>query len=204
VDLIRVGHPDVTPAEFPLAAILTVIAIVLLFFPRTPRTGESPFKREQRKAYFWAFITMAAVAPLSLAPYLGISGHRFVHYLATVEVFVASLVVLKAYGLQRPRKLAIVLFALGGAVSAQQYVRGWNWIDFNANWSRNFTNNLVASHPDLRSCSSVQPCCVRMSSRNWGHNEWVLSWNLGNSSKSPAYFPEGWPGVTCQRVVKVD
>jgi hypothetical protein len=185
---------DVEPASFPFAILLTLGSLAWIFsrvFSKSPLRSERWVKR--------VFAATLAVGCATVLPYCIVSNLRFIYYSKLLADLLAIGAVFLWMRLKRPRGLALAPWIAAGMATTALVASHPSWLDSNARGSEAFAHALLARHPDLRDCSPAHPCCMNGLPRKWGLNEWVLSYNLGAASKTPAFYPEQWPGARCDR-----
>jgi hypothetical protein len=129
---------------------------------------------------------------------------RLNHYLISpLEFLLIWLVVLVGRG-EKFCNAAVVFVLLGTMMTSAHVVENWNWIEFNAQNNKRFTDRVLARE-DLKDCSSDQPCCIHYNGRVGGYSEWEMNWNAG-APKWPKFYPDNWQGLkrSCVKTVNFD
>lgn len=194
---------DTTPAEYPLAFVLTVAGFVLAcknYFTENLKKGKtSPRVRKTAIAIACCAIVILGVS----APHWTISNHRFIYFPMIPMLFVMVIFAVIAASSARLRILPILLVIAGNALGSTQALTYPNWNDMNSAISTQFYQEAM-SRPNFRECSPQAPCCVSLHARYWGHNEWILNW-LAGGDPNPTFLPEGWPtSIRCARHIRFD
>jgi hypothetical protein len=188
--------------SFPWAFALTMTSV--LWIVRSYLRQRRALKKKAERWIPPVVLMTLAIGVVTFLPYCIVRNLRFIYFgkmladLGTIALFILWLKV------PRPRDRMLIPLLLAGAITTAFLVRNPSWLDGNAEDSRRYVEAVTRAYPDLKSCEPAHPCCITAPGRMWGRNEWVLSYNLGNASRTPAFYPSGWPDAHCEKFLKLN
>ncbi len=186
---------DVELSSIPWAFGLTLAALGIAYFLHSSA-------KPKNRLWIWGTVISWGVILVSSAPYWIIVSHRFIYFALLPATFLAVWFVAQVSRGGRVAFVPVTLLLAANIWTSCQAVYGFNWLKWNDGYVKNFHSQVMAI-PELKTCSSEQPCCLQIAGREWGRNEWMLNW-LSGAPKKPIFVPDNQPGFRCERTFRLN